>query len=35
MTIHSSQIFYQGKEKIFSGLDSVAMISGGGFFNSL
>lgn len=35
MSIHSCQIFYQGKEKIFSVLDSVAMISGWGFFNSL
>lgn len=35
MSIHSSQIFYQGKEKIFSILDSVAMISGWGFSNSL
>lgn len=31
LSIHSSQIFYQGKEKIFSVLDSIAMISGRGF----
>lgn len=35
MSILSSQIFYQGKGKISSILDSLAMISGWGFFNSL
>lgn len=35
MSIHSSQLFYQGREKILSVLDSVAMISGLGYFNSL